>query len=264
MPGEDAAYVVGEDIAIRAFDAKPEALVWYALDWPRVAQVLRAELGLDDARVTDVPDALVPVGELAAPAAKIAVFTLARAVGESEVMPLLKQLRHACGRAIPAVIVPRGRSLGGAVAEVEVLPGEQLGVADVGWIAGRIAEECGLGDDVEPGRFATKEAPLVLSVARGEAWYGRVRLLLTENQLAMLFALARAPGWMKSTELGNKIAPQAGIPDQIVRKARLTLAERLAQSFAEAGSRMPKGLGETIVSYNRTKGYRLGVKAIVR
>jgi hypothetical protein len=51
---------------------------------------------------------------------------------------------------------------------------------------------------------------------------------------------------------------------QIVRKARLTLAERIERSFAEAGSRMPNGLGETIVSYDRTKGYRLGVKAIVR
>jgi hypothetical protein len=264
VPGEDAAYVVGEDIAIRAFDAKPEALVWYAIDWSRIAQVFRAELGLDEARVTDAPSGLLPIGELATPAARVAVFMLTRAVGENEVMPLLKQLRHACGRAVPAVIVPSGRSLGGAVAEVEVLPGEQLGVVDIASLAGRIAEECGLGDDVEPWRFGTKDAPLVLSVARGEAWYGRVKLLLSENQLAMLFALARAPGWMKSTELGNKIAPQAGIPDQIVRKARLTLLERVTLSFERAGSPMPKGLRETIVSYDRTKGYRLGVKAIVR
>jgi hypothetical protein len=264
VPGEDAAYVVGEDIAIRAFDAKPEALVWYAIDWSRVAEILRAELGLDEARVSDAPSGLLPIGELTTPAARIAVFTLTRAVGEDEVMPLLKQLRHACGRAVPAVIAPRGRSLGGAVAEVEVLPAEQLGVAEIARLAGRIAEECGLGDDVEPWRFGTKDAPLVLSVARGEAWYGRVKLLLSENQLAMLFALARAPGWMKSTELGNKIAPQASIPDQIVRKARLTLVERLEESFEEAGSRMPKGLAETIVSYDRTNGYRLGVKALVK
>jgi hypothetical protein len=87
-----------------------------------------------------------------------------------------------------------------------------------------------------------------------------MKLLVTEDRLAMLFAPAR----MESTGLGNKIAPQAGIPDQIVRKAWLTLVERLKKSFEEAGSRMPKGLGETIVSYDRTNGYRLGVNALMK
>jgi hypothetical protein len=66
MPGEDAAYVVGEELAIRAFDAKPEALVSYAIDWPRVAEVLRAEMGLAAPRVTDAPAGLLPIGEIGA------------------------------------------------------------------------------------------------------------------------------------------------------------------------------------------------------
>ncbi|MGO8994919.1 MAG: hypothetical protein ACLQVI_16510 [Polyangiaceae bacterium] len=264
MPGEDAAYVVGEELAIRAFDAKPEALVWYAIDWGRVAEVLRGAMGLAETRVTDAPAGLLPIGEIGAPSGKVIVFSLVRAVSEADVVPLLKELRRACGRATPALIVPRGRSLGGAVAEVEVSPGEQLGVEDVGWIAGRIAEECGVGDDVEPWRFATEGAPLVLSVGRGEAWYGRVRLLLTENQLAMLFALAKGKGWMKSVELGKKIAPGADHPDQIVRKARLTLAAKIEASFEAAEVRMPAGLGERIISFSRSQGYRLGVGAIAR
>ncbi len=264
MPGEDAAYVVGEELAIRAFDAKPESLVSYAIDWPRVAEVLRTEIGLAEPRVTDAPAGLLAVGELGEGSARVAVFSLVRALAENEVMPLLKQLRHACGRATPALLVPRGRSLGGAAAEVEVGPGEQLGVEDVAWIAGRIADECGVGDDVEPGRFATEEAPLVLSVARGEAWYGRVRLLLTENQLALLFALARAKGWMKSVDLGRKISPKAELPDQTVRKARQILGERLRASFAAAKLAMPEGLEDRLVEFDRTKGYRLGVGVIVR
>ena len=49
-----------------------------------------------------------------------------------------------------------------------------------------------------------------------------------------------------------------------MRKARLTLAERIAASFAKAGVEMPKGLGETIVTVDRSRGYRLGVGVIVR
>jgi hypothetical protein len=264
LPGEDAAHVVGEDMAIRAFDAKPEALVWYAIDWARVVELLREGLALAETRVTDAPPGLLPLGEMATPGGKVVVFTLVRAVTERETVPLLKQLRQACGRATPALLVPRGRSLGGAVAEVALSPGEQLGVEDVAWVPGKIAEACGIGDDVEPWRFATEDAPLVLSVARGEAWYGRVRLLLTENQLAMLFALARAPGWMKSTELGLKITPDAGLPDQTVRKARQILGERLRLSFDEAKIPMPDGLADKLVEFERKKGYRLGVNAIVR
>jgi hypothetical protein len=166
--------------------------------------------------------------------------------------------------ATSSLIVPRGRSLGGAVAEAEVSPGEQLGVEDVGWVSGRIAEECGVAAEVDPSKFATEAAPLVLSVTRNEAWYGLVRLLLTENQLAMLFALARAAGWMKSVELGKKIAPGADIPDQIVRKARLNFGEKIAASFEAAGLPMPNGLGERIVLFSRSKGYRLGIGATVK
>jgi len=264
MRGEDAAYVVGEEMAIRAFDAKPEALDWYVIDWARVAEVLRGAMGLTETRVTDAPAGFVPIGEIGVSDGRVIVFSLARVVGEGEAMALLKQLRRACGRATPALLVPRGRSLGGAVAEVEVSPGEQLGVEDVASVAGRIAEECGFGDEMEPGMFATEDAPLVLSVGRGEAWYGRVRLALTENQLAMLFALARCGWWMKSTELGQKIQPGAEHPDQIVRKARLTLVEKITASFAGAGVKMPKGLAERLVTFDRSKGYRLGVGVIVR
>ena len=37
-----------------------------------------------------------------------------------------------------------------------------------------------------------------------------------------------------------------------------------AGHFAKAGVEMPKGLGETIVTVDRSRGYRLGVGVIVR
>jgi hypothetical protein len=264
VPGEPVAYVVGEDLAIRAFDAKPDAFVLYAIDWARVAEAFRAALALEPTRVTGVPEALLPLGELPAGARTVVVFSLVRAVSEAEVVPLLRDLRRACGRATPALLVPRGRSLGGAFAEVEVTPAEQLAVADVAWIVGAVAEACGLADEVDLSRFATEAVPLVLSVKRGEAWYGQVRLLLTENQLAMLFALAKTTEWMTAIELGKKISPAADYPDQVLRKARLTLEERLKASFAEAGVPMPKGLAAKLVVVDRRKGYRLGVAATVR
>src|SRR5262249_12666835 len=161
----------------------------------------------------DAPEELVALGEIESKTGRVAVFSLVRAVTDGDVMNVLRRLRLACGRATPAVLVPRGRSLGGAGAEVGVPPGGQLRIGGAGQVGARLAEECGVADDVAPSRFATKEAPLVLSVKRNEAWYGEVRLLLTENQLAMLFALARATGWVKSVELGGKIAPSAEIPD---------------------------------------------------
>jgi hypothetical protein len=69
---------------------------------------------------------------------------------------------------------------------------------------------------------------------------------------------------MKSVELGRKITPKAELPDQTVRKARQILAERLRASFKAAKVEMPEGLGDTLVEFDRTKGYRLGVNAIVR
>ena len=220
-------------------------------------------MGLAETRVTDPRPRSSRWASSRRRTERIVVLTLVRAVGEGEVVPMLKQLRHACGRATPALLVPRGRALGGAVAEVEVSPAEQLGAAPVAWITPQIAEACGVKSDLEPSRFATDDARLVLSVARNEAWYGHVKLLLTENQLAMLFALARAGDWVKSVELGRKIAPTADHPDQIVRKARLTLAERVGASFEAAGAAVPRGLAERLVSVDRTKGYRLGMKAVL-
>jgi hypothetical protein len=45
---------------------------------------------------------------------------------------------------------------------------------------------------------------------------------------------------MRAIELGKKIAPGADYPDQIVRKARLTLEERLVASVEAAGVAMPQ------------------------
>jgi hypothetical protein len=259
-----AAYVVGEDLAIRAFEAKPEALVWYAVDWSRVAAALRGQMGLREASVPDAPEGLLPIGAMESTGRTVLVFSVVRAIAEGEVVAVLKQLRLACGRATPALLVARGRSLGGAVTEVAVSAGEQLGVEDVAWVAGRIADEHGMGDDVELSSFATAETPLVLSISRQQAWYGRVRLLLTDNQLAMLFTLAKVRTWMKSTELGLKITPGAELPDQTVRKARQILGERLRASFKAAGVPMIEGLEERLVIVDRARGYRLGVGVIMR
>jgi hypothetical protein len=162
------------------------------------------------------------------------------------------------------LLVPHGRSLGGVVAEVQVGAADQLGAADLSWAVGRTADELGIADELEAWRFSTEERPLVLSVSRGEAWYERVRLLLTENQISMLFALARSSGWMKTIDLGKKIAPTADYPDQVVRKARLNLEERLVESFKTCGARMPAKLSERLVSFDRTLGYKLGIGATVR
>jgi hypothetical protein len=263
VPGEDAAYVVGEDVAIRAFDARPEALVWYAIDWSRAAEALRGQMGFAPVRVTGAPEGFVPIGEIGPAGKTVIALLVTRAVAESEVVGLLRQLRHACGRATPVLVVARGRSLGGALAEVEVEPAEQLGVGDAAWVGAKIAEQHGCDDDIEPRRHATEDAPLVLSVKRGEAWYRSVKLLLTDNQLAILFALARAKGWMKSVDLGRKVAPGAELPDQIVRKARMNLQKRLERSFREAGEEMPAGLADELVRWDRVQGYRLGVGAVV-
>jgi hypothetical protein len=263
VPGERGAYVVGEDVAIRAFDAPADAPGWYSIDWARVAAVARSEMALEETVVADAPKELLSIGQLSAGGGKVAVFMLVRVVAAAGVVPLLAQLKLACKRVAPAILVPQGRSLGRAVAEVEVSPAVQLGVADMRWVAAKLAEECDLGEDVEPWRFATAEAPLVLSVAKNEAWYGRVLLLVTENQLAMMFALARAKTWVKSAELGKKIAPGAENPDQIVRKARMAWPDRLAESFAAAGVEMPDGLADAIILADRMRGTRLGVGAVI-
>jgi hypothetical protein len=85
VPGEDAAYVVGENVAIRAFDAKPEALVWYAIDWSRVAEALREQMGFAPARVTGAPEGFVPIGLIGPAGKSVIALLVTRAVAAWEV-----------------------------------------------------------------------------------------------------------------------------------------------------------------------------------
>ena len=267
IPGEKRRYAVGEDLAARAHSVTREAFDVWALDRARLGEALRERAALIRLRVTqgDVPDALVPIGELATRSSRVAFFTLVGAVPAEDAGRIARDVRRACRGAHVAVLVTKGRSLGGALAEVEVTLAEAMGAASLARAVVAAAEEVGVDGELEPRRFATEEKPLVLVKERNEAWLGNVQLNLTDKQVAMLVALAEEGGWLTGAELGLRISGgRAATPDQAVRKARLDFEDRIRASYRDAGLPVDERIATGLLEHDRTRGYRLGVGAVVR
>ncbi|HEY2514589.1 MAG TPA: hypothetical protein VGI39_27180 [Polyangiaceae bacterium] len=267
IPGEETKYALGEDLAVHAYDAPAEAAVRWKLDQARFASELAARLGLTEARLKRrAPPGLLPLGRLTLQDLDACIFQQMRIVREAEADELREELRLACGAALPVVLVGRGRPLGGGTAQVQVDVARLFDQTELGDALERIADALGVEAPVEGWRFGAPDRPLVLLRERGEAWFGKVRLKITANQFGVLLGLARTPGeWVTAVELGQRVSAKAAIVDQVVRKARVGFAERVTQSFEEAGVAMPAGLPERILEVDKARGcYRLGVGVVVR
>ena len=268
LPGEEAKYALGEDLAVHAYDVPAEAAVRWKLDESRFVLQLAARLGLSEPRLKRrAPPGLLPIGRLKLQDTDACIFQQMRIVRDAEADGLREELRLACGAALPVLLVGRGgRPLGGGTAQVQVSVDRLFDDRELGEVLEGIADALGVDATIEGWRYGAPDRPLVLVRDRAEAWFGKVRLKITANQFGMLLGLARTPGeWVTSVELGERISVKAAIPDQVVRKARLGFAERIAQSFEEAGVPMPPGLPERILEADKAKGgYRLGVGVVVR
>jgi hypothetical protein len=160
------------------------------------------------------------------------------------------------------VLVPAGRTLGGAAAEVALGVHQQLGAGDYEGVLLAAAQSLGLEDAMPTWCFATRERPLVIDAANDRITLGPVVLALTPNQRAMIATLAKGRP-MGPKDLGLAMSPNATIPDQVVRKACLDLDERVEASFRDAGAAM-RDEWTPLVVQDRMLGYRLSVGCIVR
>jgi hypothetical protein len=267
LDGEETKYALGEDLSVHAYDVSPESTARWTLDTARFAATLAARLRLTEMKLKRAaPPGLLPIGRLETKAGHACIFQLMRLVRDAEAGDVREALRLACGTAHPVVLLGKGRTLGKGTAQIEVEPSRLFAEDDLGDLVAAIAEAIGIEDELPPSRYASENTPLVILREKGEAWYGRVRLLLTANQFAMLAGLARTPGeWVSASELGEMISRNAGQPDVVVRRARMGFEARIVKSFARAKFAMPAGLAGKLVEVDRGLGrYRLGVGVVVR
>jgi hypothetical protein len=151
------------------------------------------------------------------------------------------------------------------LAEVPLDLARQLGaVNEMSDVVLRAAREIGVEGELEPSRFATREAPLVIVREREEVWLGRVKLSLTGKIFLLLVALSDGKA-RPSTEIGAQISPSAADLAHVVHKARSELDDRVARSFAEAGVPLPEewSAGRIVVKAGN-RSFRLGVGCVVK
>jgi hypothetical protein len=266
LEGETEKYAVADDPAARAHTVKAGALAHLRLDVGALATALREELVLAPCAIAEVPRGVLPIGTLVTKSAKLVFFLLAAVVPETECAALREAVRKACTRGqTPVVLVGRGRSLHGGIAEIEVSVEEQVAGGSVARVVAAAAAAAGIEDEIEHWRWGTPDAPLVLVREAREAWLGRVKLDVTAGQLAAIEALAHERGaWMTPLALGQKLSPRATWHDQIARKTLADFDERVARSFAEAGVALPEGWAGRVIEMKKGKGYRMGVGVVVR
>jgi hypothetical protein len=162
------------------------------------------------------------------------------------------------------VLVPEGKTLGGVLPEVPLDLTRQLGIGEFGDVVLRAAKELRLDGELEPARFATKEAPLVIVREKEEIWLGRVKLILTAKHFALFDALSDGKA-RTGAELGKKLSPGAVDLANVVHKARVEIDERVTRSFREAGVELPEAWGDgKLVVKAGNRSFRLGVGCVVR
>jgi len=265
VPGEDLFYCVAPDEwSVRSRNATRESFSQCSLRPSRLAAVMRAKMQLDEARVGELPDGVLALGELRTKGGTIVFFLVLRAVREDEAVSFAKKIREACRKAQhPVAIIARGRGTQ-CIAEVEVDASTQLGFGDLAEVVTRGAEAVNLADVIDGWRWQTADKPLALLRESREVWLGKVRLQLTDNQIAMFFGLAEdGDEWVRAPVLGNRISRNATIPDQVVRKAMRGLEERLRASAKEAGVALPEAWITGLIEHHTSKGYRFGVGVVV-
>ena len=270
LEGGAGYYAVTDDMSVRAHTVAGDALERWRIDDARLAEVLRERMLLEIPKgVRDVPAGVLPIGVLrtrGANGGRICFFLLLRVVREDAAGALAKQLRRACKGMHPVVLVMAGRTLGGAVEEVEVTVAQQLGIASMSDVVITAATNVGLAKKLEGWRWGSEAKPLVLMGRDGVAYLGRVRLRITQNQFALLLGLApdaETGEWVASGDLGGRISANSAFPDVVVRKALSDLKERVRESAKGAGLALKEAWIEGLVESEKKRGYRLGVGVVV-
>lgn len=276
VEGENAMYAVAEDAAAPAHTVTEEAVVRWRLDQGALAEAFRRELELEPLVVKPAPQGILPLGVLPARGASIAFFLLLAVVPEAQCAALREAVRAACAKGrTPVVLVGEGRTLHGGITEIAVTPLEQVAGPSIRRLIAAAAEATGLSEELDPWRWRTREAPLVLMRRTREAWLGRVKLSISPAQFDGLLLLSGARAvagkngqsvrdWTTPSKIGEALSPQAQIPEQIARKTFADLDDRMNVSFAEAGETLPEAWKGGLVEMRRRQGYRLKVGVIVK
>ena len=189
---------------------------------------------------------------------------IVRGVGPREGKRVARAIRRAVGKEHAVVLVPEGKTLGGVLPEVSLDLTRQLGLGDYSDVIVRAARELRMEGELEPARFATREAPLVIVREREEVWLGRVKLILAARHVALCDALSDGKA-RTGAELGKRISPGATDLAHVAHKVMSELDARVVRSFREAGVPLPEewSAGKLVVKAGN-RSFRLGVGCVVR
>ena len=268
LEGGAGHYAATDDMSVRAHTVTSEALARWKVDDVRLAEELRERMVLESPKtVRDVPAGVLPIGILRTKGpsgGRICFSLLLSVVREDAASTLAKRIRRSCKGMHAVVLVGEGRTLGGAIEEVEVTVAQQLGVGEMAGVVVSAATQVGLAKKLEPWRLGSEDKPLVLLVGEGVAYLGRIKLRLTSNQFALLVGLAADAGeWVTSGTLGTRISAHAAFPDVIVRKALADLNDRVRESANASGVALKPEWADKLVLSEKKSGYRLGVGVVV-
>jgi hypothetical protein len=170
---------------------------------------------------------------------------------------LFEHLSLRAGHGTPVLIVPRGRTTGSGLREVEL---ETL-AGPHGALLESIVRVLGVAREVDAVLLAPKDARLVLDEPSLAVWLDGVRMVkVREPSARFLIALAKS-GPLSAKEvvaaLGMKNAQ-----DTMARDLARRTPQAIASSFAAQKRKAPKDVRDVVV--NDGRGYRIGVPFWVR
>jgi hypothetical protein len=231
------------------------------LDVVQLAQVLRADLGLEgEVRRVDT-DRLIDLGQRSfSEKARIRFLLLAR---EPTNPPAIAALASgSAGRGFHTVVlVPPGRKLDAPVSQLEV----QLTAPPFHHVVRAAVLDLGLDEDVEALVLAPPSDRVVIDTPNELAWLDGVLLQLkpVTFPFRMLSLLAkRRPRGIPVREISAALSPARGEDPNVASQAKSDLLDAIRKSFTAAQKPVPTDLREMIST--GAGSYRLTFRAFVR
>ena len=258
-----ASYAVAEDWAVPSTTVRDDQLVMWKLDIGGVAARMRDDLGLCDAKVGDLPDGVIFVGELKLASGAARIFYVVGALwNDDDRTRVGRAVAKASGLARPVLLVPRGRRVARDHVEIEIDVHEQLGAKSVAPRLAEIATELGVLDEIDPWRLVDADVRLVIDAKSERVWLDRVLLThLGQSGFAMILALAKRGGdLVPSRDVEKAMSPKR--PSEGAAKAAAKkIPGWVRASFEAAGKRAPD---DEVVAWVANRGWKIGVRTVIR
>ncbi len=262
-------YAVARDPSMPSRLVRDDERAMWALDLAAVARAHATDLRVESQEASRarerIAEGVIDLGAVRGRGVDLRVWSVLRAPATpTEARAWLESIQRASKGAHPVILLPEGRTIGGAV-EIALTTAELFGASTVAAkVLAGAAEKLGIDDLVEPWRLAAPGVRFVGDAKGGRCWLDQIELVHVSTAGGkMLLTLAKADGVIVSTKAIESAMSPKRSSHGAASETAAKLGAWITRSFDDAGVTAPADAGE-IVEVVGNKGWRMKVRAEVK